>query len=197
MAQAIYCRSCEVFFTAQLRGMSCPACGEELIHARFPAGLRPRKKPTPHASSSVWDHILKKDACSICKDRTDMFHTVPITIDHIQPKALGGSKGSWTNRTAMCRPCNAAKKHTPLLFFLLERKGAAPDWLWDDDHNWPIPELEDKLPSTQYEEEMASEGHKFNAQEFISAEKAAARALARQGQNYEVKESLDELALIG
>lgn len=125
-----------------------------------------------------------------------MFHMVPITIDHIQPKALGGSKGSWTNRTGMCQPCNGAKKHTPLLFFLLERQGVAPDWLWDDDHNWPIPMLEEKPPATHYEEQTAGDGHKFNAQQFITAEKAAARALARQGQNFEVKETVDEEVLV-
>jgi hypothetical protein len=183
MAQAIYCPSCQVVYAAQLRGGSCPACGEELIHARFPAGMRPKKKKTPHISSSVWDHILKKDPCSICGDKEDIFHKVPITIDHIHPKALGGSKGSWTNRTGMCRPCNAAKAHTPLLFFLLQRTGEAPEWLWDEEGHWPIPEEtpQQQAARTAHEEETATESHNFNAQEFISAERRAAKLLALKG----------------
>ena len=180
MAQMILCPVCDVVYTAHLRGGSCPACGEELIHGRFPAGSRPRKKTAPHVSSSVWDHILKKDPCSICGESKST------TIDHIVPKALGGSKGSWTNRTGMCRPCNGAKAHTPLLFFLLEQQGAAPDWRWDEDGYWPIPDqIARQEAIAEYEEQTAHESANFNAQEFITAEKRAAKLLALKGQRME------------
>ena len=63
-----------------------------------------------------------------------------MTIDHIMPKALGGSKGSWTNRTGACFECNQAKAHTPLLFFLLELSGQELSHLKDEDGRWPLPD---------------------------------------------------------
>lgn len=136
MAQAFYCPGCRVGFSAELRGKSCPSCGEELIHGRIPAS---RKVFTGHSTRSgraVWDYILRKDLCAYCFERP----IYPQTIDHIMPKALGGSKGSWTNRTAACFSCNQAKAHTPLLFFLLERNGADISYLKTDDGKWPLPE---------------------------------------------------------
>lgn len=79
--------------------------------------------------------MLKADPCCYCKDEKTT------TIDHIEPKALGGSKGSWTNRTGSCFRCNQDKAHTPLLFFMLERQGVDISFLKDEDGNWPIPEV--------------------------------------------------------
>lgn len=63
-----------------------------------------------------------------------------MTIDHIMPKALGGSKGSWTNRTGACFSCNQDKAHTPLLFFMLELRGDDLTYLKDEDGRWPLPD---------------------------------------------------------
>lgn len=134
MAQAFYCPDCKVGFTAELRGKSCPACGEELVHGRVPAS---RKVFTGHSTRSgraVWDYILRKDICCYCGDSTQAN-----TIDHIQPKALGGSKGSWTNRTGSCFSCNQTKAHTPLLFFMLEMNGVDIIHLKTEDGKWPLP----------------------------------------------------------
>ncbi len=143
MAQAIFCPACRAFYTAELRGHSCPACGHELIHMRVPARGRPKDmilpvaRRAPTASRAMWDHIIRKDPCPYCPtgDRGS-------TIDHIVPKALGGSKGHWTNRTGSCFRCNQEKAHTPLLFFMLQQCGEDLDWLMDEEGNWPIPERE-------------------------------------------------------
>lgn len=143
MAQAIYCPSCKVFFTAELRGKSCPACGDELVHARVPSskgGLGMRKR-APHASRAVWDHIIKRDPCVYCGCMAAS------TVDHILPKALGGSKGSWTNRAGSCFRCNQDKAHTPLLFFMLERVGINLSDLKDAEGDWPIPATDEQLQS--------------------------------------------------
>ncbi len=140
MAQAFYCRACNVSYSAELRGKSCPACGEELIHGRIPASRTNRRSA---ASSSigraVWDHIVKRDPCAYCGIKLP---SREMTIDHIEPKALGGSKGSWTNRTGSCRQCNSDKAHTPLLFFLLEQDGVDLSHLKDEEGHWPILEIE-------------------------------------------------------
>lgn len=144
--QAIYCPACQVFYTAALRGRSCPACGEEMIHARFPSKLSQgmtiigRKKKSPTASRAVWDHIIKKDPCSYCGEKFESVRS--ITIDHIMPKALGGSKGHWTNRAGACLSCNQAKAHTPLLHFMLELQGEDISQLKDEEGRWPIPTIE-------------------------------------------------------
>ncbi len=134
----LYCPACEAFFNAELRGKSCPACGEELIKGRFPANgfpNRPKKKTGPTVGRAAWDHIIKKDICSLCQKE------MSTTIEHIEPKALGGSKGAWTNRAGACRECNNKKKHTPLLFFMLqENKGVDLSDIIDEEGNWPINE---------------------------------------------------------
>lgn len=66
------------------------------------------------------------------------------TIDHILPKALGGSKGSWTNRAGSCFSCNQAKAHTPLLHFMLEQQGVDLSHLKNEDGHWPIPRTPDE-----------------------------------------------------
>lgn len=134
MAQMIFCPDCQVEFTVELRGKSCPACGSELLHARVPAGAQTaiRRRASVHGSKAVWDHILKKDVCAYCSNSRST------TIDHILPKGLGGSKGSWTNRTGCCFACNQAKAHTPLLHFLLIRAGEDLSHVLDEDGRWPM-----------------------------------------------------------
>jgi hypothetical protein len=135
VAQLIFCPDCQVEFTVELRGKSCPACGQELVHARVPAGAQTaiRRRHQQNSSKAVWDHILKKDVCAYCSDRRST------TIDHILPKGLGGSKGSWTNRTGSCFDCNQAKAHTPLLHFLLIEVGEDLSHVLDEDGRWPMP----------------------------------------------------------
>lgn len=138
MAQSYYCPGCAAAFGVELRGRSCPACGEELIHGRVPAGRTTPRRVSPGGTGrAVWDHIVKRDPCAYCSTKLT---PKEITIDHIVPKALGGSKGSWTNRTAACRPCNGGKAHTPLLFYMLERVGMDLNHHKDEEGNWPIPE---------------------------------------------------------
>lgn len=59
--------------------------------------------------------ILRRDPCCYCGVRGER-----IEIDHIAP-IRGGGDGQWTNLTAACRACNAAKGGRSLLSFLLER----------------------------------------------------------------------------
>lgn len=92
---------------------SCIACGEELVHGRIPAGAYKRRQKAH--GRSLWDYVIKRDPCAYCGARTGL------TVDHIEPKALGGSKGGWPNRTGACYDCNQAKSDTPMLLFLLER----------------------------------------------------------------------------
>ncbi len=56
---------------------------------------------------------LANDPCAFCGAR-------PIEIDHIEPRKRGGSD-DWLNLTAACRSCNAMKRTSPLLLFLLRR----------------------------------------------------------------------------
>lgn len=156
MAQAYFCTSCKVAYTAELSGRSCPACGNELIHGRIPAGASTIKRSrTPQVSRAVWDHIVKKDPCAYCGDCKST------TIDHILPKALGGSKGSWTNRAGSCFQCNQDKAHTPLLFFMLQQRGENIDFLLDEDGRWPIPDEREEIVKikTEQEELTATVGH--------------------------------------
>lgn len=134
MAQALYCPSCQAMFDPTLGGPSCPACGEELIRGRVPAGRKPPRRHSPYTSRAVWDKILKRDVCCYCADARTT------TIDHIEPKALGGAKSSWENRTGSCQPCNGRKAHTPLLFFMLEERGVDISHLKTPEGNWPIPD---------------------------------------------------------
>lgn len=168
--QAFYCSTCRVAYTAALRGKSCPSCGDELIHGRVPAGkagrlMRPKQ---PHASRAVWDYIIKKDPCVYCGEQST-------TIDHIQPKALGGSKGSWTNRAGACFSCNQKKAHTPLLHFMLELQGESLDHVKDEDGRWIIPhdELAGRRALVDAEEKAAREAHADPRRLFESLKYAA------------------------
>ncbi len=54
--------------------------------------------------------VLYADPCSYCGERAD-------TVDHIEPKYLGG-ENHWSNFTAACISCNSSKGTTNLLEFL-------------------------------------------------------------------------------
>lgn len=155
MAQALFCSQCRVAYTAALRGHSCPACGEELIHGRLSSGstaFRHIKPKRSYASRAVWDHIIKRDPCVYCGDKST-------TVDHIQPKALGGSKGVWSNRAGCCFRCNQEKAHTPLLMFLLERVGVDVSALKDDSGRWPIEDPDERVIAlTELEESLSQIG---------------------------------------
>lgn len=157
MAQAFFCPGCNVAFNAALRGHSCPACGEELIHGRVPAGRKVISGSSARSGRAHWDHIIRKDICAYCQVK----HKPRNTIDHILPKALGGSKGSWTNRAGACYKCNQDKAHTPLLHFMLERRGLDLSHLKDEDGNWPLPELEDRPPEEEVPEPIAEPPRDF------------------------------------
>jgi 5-methylcytosine-specific restriction endonuclease McrA len=62
-----------------------------------------------------WRLILKRDPCSYCPQPGR-----GRTLDHIDPKAKGGTSRMW-NLTGACASCNSAKADTPLLLYLLER----------------------------------------------------------------------------
>jgi hypothetical protein len=155
VAQALFCTQCKIAYTAELSGRSCPACGEELIKGRLPAVhnyTHARKKKT-YASRAVWDHIIKRDPCVFCGGDAD-------TVDHIHPKALGGSKGSWDNRTGACLRCNQDKAHTPLLFFLLQRSGLDLSPIMDEEGRWIIDETPDEIIArVAAEEQYAKDAH--------------------------------------
>lgn len=168
MAQAFYCPACQAAFGAELRGKSCPACGDELIHGRIPSGRSVRRTASNSTGRAVWDHIIKRDPCAYCGVK---LKPREITIDHIQPKALGGSKGSWTNRAGACRPCNADKAHTPLLFFMLEQVGVDISFLKEEDGDWPIPEEEKRLEALE-EENKRHLKHEADSRKLLSAIKA-------------------------
>lgn len=143
MAQALFCPGCRVEFSLELRGKSCPACGEELIRGRIPSSRKVLKGHSTRSGRAVWDYIIRKDLCAYCGRLSP-----PNTIDHIMPKALGGSKGSWTNRTGACFTCNQSKAHTPMLHFMLELRGTDLSHLKDEDDHWPIPdggEMEERI----------------------------------------------------
>lgn len=47
------------------------------------------------------------------------------TIDHVQPKCRGGSRGAHANQVAACSDCNQSKGRYSLIRFLRARKIAA------------------------------------------------------------------------
>ena len=69
-----------------------------------------------------WFTVLKCDPCPFCPSKP--WRTPrPMTLDHVQPRALGGSNGV-ENLVGMCEACNEEKGDRSLLIFLLERSGA-------------------------------------------------------------------------
>lgn len=59
----------------------------------------------------AWRTVLMADPCVYCGGTST-------GMDHIQPRASGGSNG-WENRAPACATCDNAKGATPVLFFLL------------------------------------------------------------------------------
>ena len=73
-----------------------------------------RRRNTLTIADKSYKAILKNDPCGFCG--TEQRHH-QIAVDHIDALDHGG-KDHWTNYTAACRACNAAKKNTPLLQYL-------------------------------------------------------------------------------
>lgn len=73
------------------------------------------KQRTGHSSRLPFPTTsLASDPCSYCGGLAD-------TIDHIDPRALGGLN-SPENVTAACKSCNSQKHKLPLLHFLLWKR---------------------------------------------------------------------------
>lgn len=73
-----------------------------------------RKTPEDRA----YMRIVRADVCSYCMGRCGQ-----MAYDHIVPlNADTPGEDHWTNYTGAGRPCNAAKRDTPLLLFLLSRR---------------------------------------------------------------------------
>lgn len=116
--QSRVCKQCRRLFIGADEKY-CTGCGRPLARARVSAKLlkkirEPDRRPT-------YDHIILDDPCSYCFEMA-----WPMTIDHIEPQAHGGSKKSWTNRTGACYECNQAKSDTKLLLHMLERCATVP-----------------------------------------------------------------------
>ena len=60
-----------------------------------------------------WALVIDTDPCAYCNKPGN-------SIDHITPVIKGGL-GDWQNLSSACVSCNASKKDTTLLFFLLKR----------------------------------------------------------------------------
>lgn len=73
-----------------------------------------RRRNTLTTTDKLYKTILKADPCGFCGPTP---RHPQIAVDHIDPLDNGGSD-NWTNYTAACRACNAAKKNTPLLQYL-------------------------------------------------------------------------------
>ena len=96
------CLSCGDIFSG--KGSRCASCAS-LYEAEV---IRPRRGSTASRGyGSVWQRlsqsILERDGyrCYLCGDWAN-------TVDHLVPKAAGGSDDP-TNLAACCRPCNSAK----------------------------------------------------------------------------------------
>lgn len=110
--QQRFCKVCRRTFLG-VTTKHCPACGRPVSRARVPSEIlkklrEPERRPT-------YDLIILGDPCTYCGRMA-----WPMTIDHIEPQAAGGSKRSWTNRTGACYDCNQTKADKKLLFFLLD-----------------------------------------------------------------------------
>lgn len=60
--------------------------------------------------SADWRAVLLRDPCVYCGRS-------PTGLDHIRPRAAGGTDG-WENRAPACGDCDGAKAHHSLLSFL-------------------------------------------------------------------------------
>ena len=64
-------------------------------------------------------------SCHYCKKVLKGDATAGWTLDHVEPTALGG-KNHLSNLVIACKPCNAAKGHTPIDAF---NPSATREWL--------------------------------------------------------------------
>jgi 5-methylcytosine-specific restriction endonuclease McrA len=64
-------------------------------------------------------------ACFYCKTVTATDVVVEMTLDHVEPQALGGGS-ELSNLVVACKPCNAAKGHTLIDAF---NPQATEEWL--------------------------------------------------------------------
>eukprot|EP00536_Pseudo-nitzschia_multiseries_P004045 jgi/Psemu1/253202/estExt_Genewise1Plus.C_650075 len=53
--------------------------------------------------------LRDKYICQYCNQR---FHTADLSLDHVQPKSMGGEL-TWDNTVTCCRKCNGRKGNTP------------------------------------------------------------------------------------
>lgn len=73
--------------------------------------------PGRGVTAAQWRKILDGSLgiCAYCNERR------PLTMDHIEPLALGGEHDI-DNITAACGPCNCSKCDTPLLLWLAKKR---------------------------------------------------------------------------
>jgi 5-methylcytosine-specific restriction endonuclease McrA len=67
---------------------------------------------TPRSAAKALKIALDKHggSCFYCKTTSASDVTVEMTLDHIEPRALGGNS-EITNLVVACKPCNAKKGH--------------------------------------------------------------------------------------
>lgn len=84
--------------------------------------LRRRFKEWKHGHAQRWREIVMNDPCPYCvlTPRAD-FGKTRMTIEHVEPVALGGSN-RWDNIVAAHEGCNHQLSKAPLLRFLLYRQ---------------------------------------------------------------------------
>jgi 5-methylcytosine-specific restriction endonuclease McrA len=76
-----------------------------------------RRRSTPlDALGVIFRDVVRRDPCSGCGARPPAHETN--AADHIDPLEHGGLN-VWENLTSLCRRCNASKKNTRLLAWLL------------------------------------------------------------------------------
>ena len=73
--------------------------------------------------SAVRREILEHDSntCRIC-GRSENRNDVPLDIDHIVPKSLGGNEWNHGNLQVLCRSCHEAKIMLDNRLFLARRR---------------------------------------------------------------------------
>lgn len=78
-----------------------------------------RKAPGAGVPRREWANVLADSLglCAYCNERR------PLTMDHIEPLALGGAH-EVENVAAACRTCNGSKTDKPLLLWLAQRAAA-------------------------------------------------------------------------
>lgn len=80
-----------------------PLLGNRILYDRRPAD----------ADASAYATLLRSDPCCYCGGSSG-------EIDHIEAVSSGGER-SWGNLTSACQRCNARKRTTPMVLFMLKR----------------------------------------------------------------------------